>query len=172
MTCRKALKLMPLLAGDDIGPRRARTVRAHVDACPACRRELDGIREALARVKAAARAESLPDWSAGEWKALMVRAVEGGQAASGKRERFGRRALRPRWAAASALGALIGLAVLSVLFRGPVPGPAPVGTAGRAVEAEAPPDQDVVSMTVVSQETGLQIVWFFDKKFDYEGVHK
>jgi len=172
MTCRKALKLMPLLAGDDIGPRRARTVRAHVDACPACRRELDGIREALARVKAAARAESLPDWSAGEWKALMVRAVEGGPAAAGARERFGRQALLPRWAAASALGALIGLAVLSVLIRGPVPGPAPVETAGRAAETGALPDQDVVSMTVVSQETGLQIVWFFDKKFDYEGVHK
>jgi hypothetical protein len=172
MTCRKALKLMPLFVGDDLGPRTAPAVRAHVDACPACRRELDGIREALARVKAAARAESLPDWSEAEWKALMARAVEGGQAAAGGKERFGRRAPRPRWAAASALGALIGLAVLSVLFRGPVPGPGPVETASRPIEAEAPPDQDVVSMTVVSQETGLQIVWFFDKKFDYEGVHK
>ncbi len=33
----------------------------------------------------------------------------------------------------------------------------------------APKEQDVVSVTMVSQETGLQIVWFFDKNFDYEG---
>ena len=172
MTCRKIRLLMPLVAGDDLGPRRTRAVRAHVGACPACRRELEELRAALARFKAAAEAESVPDWNEGEWKALMVRAIEGGQTATGKRERFGRRALRPRWAAASALGAFIGLAVLSVLFRGPVPGPAPVGTAGRAVEAEAPPDQDVVSMTMVSQETGLQIVWFLDKNFDYKGDHE
>ena len=37
----------------------------------------------------------------------------------------------------------------------------PLADAGRA--------QDVVSMTMVSQETGLQIVWFLDKNFDYEG---
>jgi hypothetical protein len=86
MTCRKVLKLLPLLAGDDLGPRQARAVRAHVDACPACRRELNGIREALARVKAAARAESLPDWSEGEWTALMVRATGG---AAGPAEELG-----------------------------------------------------------------------------------
>jgi hypothetical protein len=79
----------------------------------------------------------------------------------------------PRWAAASALGALVGLAVLAVLFRGPGPVPSPIETASQPVEAAAgPPDQDVVSMTMVSPETGLQIVWFFDKKFDYEGVRK
>jgi RNA polymerase sigma factor (sigma-70 family) len=48
MTCRKARKLLPLFAGDDLGPRRTQAVRAHVDACPACRRELEEIRDALA----------------------------------------------------------------------------------------------------------------------------
>jgi anti-sigma factor RsiW len=168
MTCRKARKLMPLFAGDDLGPRRTQAVRAHVDACPACRRELEELRAALARFKAAAMDESVPDWSEDEWKALMARAAGGTRRDGEKKRAWGGHVLVPRWAAASALGALIGLVVLSVLFRGPGPGPeerpqplVALADAGRA--------QDVVSMTMVSQETGLQIVWFLDKNFDYEG---
>jgi hypothetical protein len=168
MTCRKALKLLPLFAGDDLGPRRTQAVRAHVDACPACRRELEELREALARFKAAAKDERVPDWSEGEWKALMVRATGATPRGGKQKAAWGGRVLQPRWAAASVLGALIGLAVLSVLFQRPGPGPEErpepllaLADAGRA--------QDVVSMTMVSQETGLQIVWFLDKNFDYEG---
>jgi hypothetical protein len=168
MTCRKLRKLMPLFAGDDLGPRRTQAVRAHVDACPACRRELEELRAALARFKTAAMDESVPDWSEGEWKALMVRAagvtLRGGE----KGRAWDGRVLLPRWAAASALGALIGLAVLSALFRRPGPGPAERPDPPLAL-ADAGRVQDVVSMTMVSQETGLQIVWFLDKNFDYKG---
>jgi len=76
----------------------------------------------------------------------------------------------PGWAAASAAGVLIGFVILSVLFRGSVPGPA--RTASPAVPAAlADPGraQDVVTLTMVSPETGLQIVWFLDKNFDYKG---
>jgi anti-sigma factor RsiW len=168
MTCRKARQLMPLFAGDDLGPRRTRAVRAHVEACPACRRELEELREALARFKASAKAESVPDWNEGEWKALMARATGGAARNGDEKARQDGRVLLPRWTAASALGALIGLAVLSALFRGPGPGPAERPDPPLAL-ADAGRAQDVVSMTMVSQETGLQIVWFLDKNFDYEG---
>ena len=171
MTCRKLRKLMPLFAGDDLGPRRTQAVRAHVDACPACRRELEELRAALARFKAAAMDESVPDWSEGEWKALMVRATGGTLRGGEKRRAWDGRVLLPRWAAASALGALIGLAVLSALFRRPGPGPAERPDPPLAL-ADAGRAQDVVSMTMVSQETGLQIVWFLDKNFDYKGEHE
>ena len=169
--CPKARKFMPLFAGDDLGPRRTRAVRAHVGACPACRRELEELRAALARFKAAAEAESVPDWNEGEWKALMVRAAAGTARGGEEKGAWGGRVLLPRWAAASALGGLIGLAVLSALFRGPGPGPAKRPEPPLAL-ADAGRAQDVVSMTMVSQETGLQIVWFFDKNFDYEGEHE
>jgi hypothetical protein len=168
MTCRKARKLMPLFAGDDLGPRRTQAVRAHVDACPACRRELEELRAALARFRAAAKDERIPDWSEAEWKALMVRATRGTPRVGEEKGLRGGRALWRRWAAASALGALIGLVVLSVLFRGPGPGPAETPEPPLAL-ADVGRAQDVVSMTMVSQETGLQIVWFLDKNFDYEG---
>jgi hypothetical protein len=165
MTCRKARHLMPLAAGDDLGPRRARAFGTHVDACPGCRKELEAFRAALRAVRTAAKGEGVPDWSEGEWKALMVRAAASA-GNGGKGAAAGRPAPWPRWAAASAAGVLVGLVVLGVLVRGPVPGPE------RRVTAEAAREQDVVSLTMVSQETGLQIVWFFDKNFDYKGENE
>ncbi|MBP7706425.1 MAG: zf-HC2 domain-containing protein [Candidatus Aminicenantes bacterium] len=174
MTCRTIRRLMPLAAGDDLRPRRARAFRAHLDACPACREELRTFHEALATLRTAATDEGVPDWTEAEWRALMARAA--GQAGTGEAGHAApaRPAFRPRWAAASAAGALIGLVALALLFRGPVPGPegrvragAPAG--GTALAAGG---QDVLSMTMVSRETGLQIVWFFDKNFDYKGENE
>lgn len=51
------------------------------------------------------------------------------------------------------------------------PSPAPVERAltGAAATPPSPaPAQDVVSATFVSRETGLQIVWFFDRNFDWK----
>ena len=170
MTCRKVHKIMPLFAGDDLGPRRTRAIRSHVDDCPACRRELEEFHEALARFKAAAKEEGVPDWSAGEWKALMVRATGGAPGLREEKGGAGARVSWPRWAAASAVGVLMGFVVLSVLFRRP--GPGPERTTPPAVPsalADAGRAQDVVTLTMVSPETGLQIVWFLDKNFDYKG---
>jgi anti-sigma factor RsiW len=163
MTCLKTRHLMPLAAGDDLGPRRARAFRAHIDACPACRTELEAYRATLRALRTAAKGEGVPDWTEGEWKALMVRATASA-GNDGKEAAAGRPAPWPRWAAASAAGVLVGLVVLGVLFRGP-------GPKGR-VAAAAAREQDVVSLTMVSQETGLQIVWFFDRNFDYKGEHE
>ena len=169
MTCRKVCKLIPLFAGDDLKPRLSRAVRGHIDACPACREELEGFRAALAEVKSAAKAESVPDWGEGEWNALMARVAAEARGARKAPAGFGMRAYRPRWAAASVLGAVIGLAVLSMLFRGPSPQPERTpGTSGLVVASDNP-RQDKVAITMVSPETGLQVVWFLDKNFNWEG---
>ncbi len=174
MTCRKMRQLMPLAAGDDLRPRRARAFRAHIAACPACREELQAHRAALAALRTAADGENAPDWTEAEWRVLMARAA--GQAGPGRagEEPPARPAIRARWAAASAAGALVGLAALALLLRGPIPGPS--GRTAAGVQAGgtvlAAGGQDVLSMTMVSQETGLQIVWFFDKDFDYKGENE
>ncbi len=164
MTCRKAKKLMPLYTGDDLRARLMTTVRAHVDTCPSCWKELAEYREYLSRLKAAAKAESVPDWSEGEWRAFAARFKPADP--DEKRPAF---FAGPRWAAASVLGAFLGLVVLAVLFRGPMGGPERVATAGRTDQAAAVRKQDVVSMTMVSPETGLQVVWFLDKNFEWKG---
>jgi hypothetical protein len=38
-----------------------------------------------------------------------------------------------------------------------------------AAPAGPTPGQDVVSVTLVSQESGLQVTWFFDKNFEWKG---
>jgi hypothetical protein len=169
MTCRKVRKLMPLFAGDDLRPGLARAVRAHIDGCPGCRAELEGFRAALAEVKSAAKAEGVPDWGDDEWKALMARVAAEEQGTGRTPASAGSRAFMPRWAAASVLGAVIGIAILAVLFRGP--SQRPEGTPGDngMVIASENPRQDRVSITMVSPETGLQVVWFLDKNFDYKG---
>ena len=155
MTCRKAKKLLPLYAGGDLRPRLLAAVRAHVDSCPSCWKELAEYRESLSRLKAAAKAESVPDWSEGEWRALAARfrPADPGE----KRPAF---LARPRWAAASVLGTFLGLAVLTMLFKDGNLGPRETSTAG---------EPSVVSLTLVSQETGLQVVWFLDKNFEWKG---
>ena len=155
MTCPKAKKLMPLYAGDDLRPRLLAAVQAHVDSCPSCWKELTEYRESLSRLKAAAKAENVPDWSEGEWRALAARFKPAAPAT----RRFAFLA-QPRWAAASVLGVFLGLAVLSLVLRDGNLGPQETSTAG---------EPSVVSLTLVSQETGLQIVWFLDKNFEWKG---
>jgi anti-sigma factor RsiW len=155
MNCRKVMKLMPLCAGNDLPPRLMTAVRAHVDSCPACWEELAEYGESLSRLKAAAKAESVPDWSEGEWRALAARFKPAGPGE--KRPAF---FARPRWAAASVLGVFLGLAVLTMLIKNGNLGPR---------EASAAAEPSVVSLTLVSQETGLQIVWFLDKNFEWKG---
>jgi len=46
------------------------------------------------------------------------------------------------------------------------------GQPGQGWTAPATGAQDVVSVTMVSQETGLQVVWFFNKNFDWKGEGK
>jgi hypothetical protein len=77
--------------------------------------------------------------------------------------------LQPRWAAASAIGACLGLAVLGVLFRGPSPRPDTAPSSKGMLAAARSGEQDKLTMTIVSPDTGLQVVWILDKNFDWKG---
>jgi anti-sigma factor RsiW len=170
MTCRKVRRFISLAAGDDLEPRRAAAFRAHLAACPACRAELEAFRADLAELKAAARAEGVAGWTEAEWKATMarMRAEANGTVPSPAREAGP--AFAPRWAAASAIGIVLGLVVMGVLFRGPSPRPDTKASAGGSGPVAAGSgEQDRLTMTLVSPETGLQIVWILDKNFDWKG---
>jgi len=158
MTCRKVRKALPLLAGGDLGGRKADKIVAHVAGCALCHKELEEYRSALSRVRAAARAEGAGEWSEAEWKTFMARVTEAQP--EKRRTPFG---VRPRWALASGFAALLVLAVLAVRIADNGAGP------GGAVPT---PKTDVLSVTMVSQETGLQVVWFFNKNFDWKGDRK
>jgi len=189
---------------------------AHVGSCADCRAELEELRDAILRVKAAAREESAGEWRDAEWKALMARAA-GQKADRGRSAPF---KPRPRWALASGVIAVVLLAVLGVLFRESIfkfrgarlgqgteaakkeepkgrpeqqLAPKPVDKKGKGVPviqpeylaknagkgaplrktpAKGTARQDVLSVTMVSKESGLQVVWFFNRNFEWKGDQK
>jgi len=169
MTCRRVRKLMPLFVGDDLRPGLAAAVRGHIDACPGCRAEFEAFRADMAGIKTAAKAEGAGGWTDGEWNSLVARVTAGTRAVGEVSGRAGAHILRPNWAAASVVGAAIGLAVLSVLFRGPSVKPGGISDKGLATIASGRSPQDQVAITMVSPETGLQVVWILDKNFDWKG---
>jgi anti-sigma factor RsiW len=160
---------MPLFVGGDLRPGSAAAVRAHIDACPGCREELEGFRAAMAEIKASAKAEGVSEWGEGEWAAAMSRvdaeARRGRQAPDGA----GAPGFRPRWATAAALGTVIGLALLAVLFRGPAIRSGGTSGQGPTTVAASRIPQDTIAITMVSPESGLQVVWILDKSFDWKG---
>jgi anti-sigma factor RsiW len=163
-------KLIPLAAGEDLVPRRAAAFRAHLAACPGCRAELEAFRADLAGIRAAALAEGLAGWTEAEWRAAMARVRMETKGAAPSPARAAGPVFAPRWAAASAIGVVLGLVVMGVLFRGPSPRPDTAAPAGEStLLAAGAGEQDRLTMTLVSPETGLQIVWTFDKNFDWKG---
>ena len=158
MTCRKVMKALPLLAGGDLPPGKVRKVLAHLERCSTCREELAEYKRALGRVKAAAREEGVKDWTGAEWQALIA-----GIAASKTRRRGPASGLRSRWALATGLAAVIVLAATVFIFK---------DAAFRRQEILPGSSPDVVSVTMVSHETGLQVVWFLNKNFEWKGDQK
>ena len=159
MRCARVRQFLPLHAGGDLPPRRAARVQVHLDGCADCRRDLESLRAARAAIRAAAAAEPLPGWSEAEWKALMVRATAARIEAPPPAI-----ATRPRWALAAGTAGVallaVALLVTGVFKRAPAPEPE-LASSGAA--------QDVVSVTLVSPDTGLQVVWVFNRNFDLKG---
>jgi hypothetical protein len=169
MTCRRVRKLIPLAAGDDLRPRLSAAFLAHIDACPGCREELERFRRTLAGIRAAAKTAAVAEWSADEWNSLMARATRQAREDLKAPGVAGMRGYRPRWAAASVVGAFLGLIVLSLLFRGPSFRPETMRAADEKPVAAEAGAQDRLTMTLVSPESGLQVVWIFDRNFDWKG---
>ena len=216
MTCSNVKKRLALIAGGDLPARKERKLLAHIDRCPLCRQELEEYRGALRRVKDAARAEGLEDWTGAEWKALMTRVT----VQKADRRKSAPFEPRPRWVLASGIAAVVLLALLTFLFRDSIfrfrgarpdqgtevvkkeepkgrpeqpPASMPADKEGKGVpiiqpeyfaknagkgkpsigsSAKSAAGQDVISVTMVSKETGLQVVWFFNKNFEWKGDQK
>lgn len=211
MNCRRATQMMPLYAGGELAPKKARRLARHLESCSDCREMAEELRTALSGYKAAIRQDEF-DWPEAEWKSLMERI---------KTQPPPRRIVslgatpRAAWATgAAALLLLAGLTTLvprtGLLRHAPVPLtetlastelqpgrslefgniqvshprqdiPFSAGALGpRAIEsetlvaalAEGKESQDVVSMTLVSQETGLKVHWTLNRNFEWKVEEK
>ncbi len=168
MTCRWTKKHLPLLAGNDLSQNKALKVKAHLERCPDCRKESEEIVAALAAAKGLARQEALRDWADAEWR-QMLRFVT---AADVERRPWTVRLVqKPAFAFGLAL-LIFAAGALWLEKRLPLRpeerGALQARSQTTAQRPEESAGQDVLSLTIVSQETGLKIVWFFNKNFEWK----
>jgi anti-sigma factor RsiW len=167
MKCRKVRRLLPLHVGGDLKSAANRSLSGHIKRCSQCRAEYEAFRASYESVKAWMAVDAL-EWEDTDWKRTLRLAL-GSQ--KGSPPSLALWPFRRVWAYTLMAALAVGLSWL--LIR-----PAAVGNSGGrdplTVSSAGPnaPEQDVVSMTMISQETGLKIVWFFDKKFNLEENQK
>jgi anti-sigma factor RsiW len=183
-----------LYAGGELGRRKEETIRAHLDRCPGCRAEAADYRAALERAKAMA-AEAAPlDWTEAEWRRMMTTIT----ATPIRREAGHSFSLRPALAAAATFLLVVWGTQYAVRYivrtshitSTATPGEAPAAEplAGGAAFDRASPaavakvagledpkfpvltsaKQDVPALTMISPESGLKIVWFFNENLKLE----
>ncbi len=162
MRCQRVKKKLALMAGGELGPVQSRRIKSHLQACPECRREYELYLQAGKQMHAWMDADT-PDWDETEWQRFLrqAEAVAPGQEKSPEPRRF-----KPVWA-----GALLLLAamVLSLVVWQPFSSSRDEASP-RAVFLQERP-QDTVSITFVSQETGLKIKWFIKKDFELQEMN-
>ena len=119
---------------------------------------------ALARLRAAAREEER-DWQDAEWRALLDKAAsqrpEPPLALPAPSPRFA-------WRYATLILFFIGLAAVFFWNVRPKPSGPLVSENAASARDEESGSQDVISMTLVSQESGLRVHWYFNKNFDWK----
>jgi hypothetical protein len=169
MRCKKVQRLIPLVAGDEITGSKASMIRSHLHRCPLCREEYEKY-VLLVQKTRNWFVEDRVDWEEREWQQTLKKIMS---------EKGTRRpSIVPwpfpkGWAFALMAGAV--LLITALVVRPPFVekiGLRPRHVDDAKVEAlkavEEGEQQEVVSMTMVSKETGLKIVWFFNKNFDLE----
>ena len=159
MKCSRVLRLLPLMAGGDLPPRKAARIGTHLDVCLACRDQAHMYRYSLDKAREWLGSQETV-WNESEWTMSIRRAV--------RYRRRDRTPLAPwpfkiGWALAgmtTAAALLILFVVHPAIVRAPVQKTSVVET-----EAVRP---EILSLSLVSQETGLKINWFFLKDLKLE----
>ena len=168
--CRRVKKWLPLYVGEELGPGKLRAIGLHLQTCKECADELESYRVALNRAKTWL-SQDTEEWEESDWNRIVRRAV------SSHRESSIPFAPWPYGNLHAWLVMTAAALILGIIFVRPVSVSKIFSLSADRIaeyrrqplwEYDKRPVQDVVSMTLVSQETGLKIVWFFNKNFDLE----
>lgn len=160
MNCKKVRRLLPLMIGSEIPDSKIIGIKAHLEECPDCRREYDAYKLSIEKTKEwlAGDRKDLEDW---EWQRMVRHAAE---EKAPKISPLVPWPFKKAWAYALMAVFLVVLTLFVVMpsFIKELAGP----------EKKMMAKQEVVSMTIVSKETGLKIVWFFNKNFELKEIEE
>jgi hypothetical protein len=160
MKCQKIKRLLPLLAGSELPESQISSVRAHLEGCSQCREEYEKYSFLVGQTRKWL-AENKVGWEEQEWRETIQSVVNQG---SKKRTSLVPWPFPRAWAYALMVGVML---LLTALVVWP-PFVKQIGLAPIYKDVTEMEKQEVVSMTMVSKETGLKIVWFFNKNFNLE----
>ena len=154
MNCQKVIRLIPLYAGLDLPTKTKAAVQAHLQNCLSCQQEYSEYKSIIQQTREW-WAQERKDWGEAEWKKNVQTAVE---KAEEKQRWLVPWPFKKGWAfvlmTASAI--LLSFLVLHPSFVKDNLGRTPTLS---ALESQS----EIVSMKIVSKETGLKINWFFHK---------
>jgi hypothetical protein len=170
MKCKRIRKYLPLYIGADLSPRKEEAVRLHIDTCGECQKEHEAFSRSIKTAKEGL-GESAVAWGEGEWRRTVQNATaEKSKSLSG----FVPWPFKKGWA----FVVMVAVMVVVVFF---VTRPLYLGVedfSGQTILSKRRPQyetgalvkfpQDVVSMTMVSKDTGLKVIWILNKNFNLE----
>lgn len=160
MKCQKIQRLLPLLAGSELPESQISSVKAHLEGCSQCQKEYEKYTLLVANTRKWL-AEDKVGWEEQEWRQAIRSVVNQG---SKKRTSLVPWPFPRAWAYALMAGVML---LLTTLIVRP-PFVKQIGLTPKYRDVAGIEKQEVVSMTMVSKETGLKIVWFFNKNFNLE----
>jgi predicted anti-sigma-YlaC factor YlaD len=170
MNCKGIRKYLPLYIAADLSSKKKEAVRIHLETCGECKKEHEAYARSIKTAKEWLSASTVT-WGEGEWR----RTVQNARAEKEKSlSEFAPWSFKKGWAFA-VMGAVMVVVVFFItrpLFLGvkDFPGQTILSRRHPQHEAEAisKSPQDVVSMTMVSKDTGLKVVWILNKNFNLE----
>lgn len=160
MKCQKIGRLLPLLAGSELPESQIPLVRAHMEECSRCRQEYEKYAFLVAQTREWLEEDKI-GWEEQKWQQTVRFVVDQGS----KKRTFLVPWPFPRaWAYALMAGVM--LLLITLVVRPPFV--KQIGLTPNVMGVAGTEKQEVVSMTMVSKETGLKIVWIFNKNFNLE----
>jgi hypothetical protein len=159
MKCKRVHRYLPLMIGGDLAPNKAERVQKHVELCPGCQDEFRMYRLSLKRAIEWVSSEKV-DWKESEWMMSLRKASHFKQS---RKMQLAPWPFKKGWA----LAMMAVLAVLLTLFA------LYPSLSNQSVQrASTTPEEifrpEILSLRLVSQETGLKINWFFHKDLKLE----
>jgi len=159
------------MAGSEIPESKILSLQAHLKKCPDCQREYDSYLLSLEKTKEWL-AKDRKDWEESDWQQALQRAIKDKKPEVMPLIPW---PFKKVWAY-SLMGMLVvALALFFIIRPSIIQKKMGLGsekfTQEQAQLFRSSPEeseQEVVSMTLVSKETGLKIVWFLNKNFELE----
>ena len=171
MSCKKVQRLLPLMVGSEIPQSKILSLKAHLEECPECRQEYDSYMLSLEKTKEWL-AKDRKDWEESDWQRALRSAIKDKKPEVSSLVPW---PFKKVWAY-SLIGVLAVVFAFLFITR-PSIIQKKMGLGSEKFTQEQAQlfrssleesKQEVVSMIIVSKETGLKIVWFLNKNFELE----